>query len=151
MVCLLAVAQADDEDPDEEGKRCVNTRSILDTDIINDSNIVFRLQGNRYYRNSLPRRCYGLSRERRFSYTSRTGNLCANDLINVLDDPGFGMASGRACRLGRFRPTTREEIAEFEGRLHAPVEARAPEPPPPQEVIPDDKEDDSGDDAEEHR
>ena len=143
-VLLSAAARADDEEQDEEGRRCINTRSIRDIDVINDSTIVFHTQGNRHYRNSLPRRCYGLSRERRFSYTSRTGNLCANDFINPLDDIGSGLISSRSCRLGRFQPTTEEEIADFEERLSAPVEARPPEPPPPQEVIPDDDEDADG-------
>lgn len=146
---LLADDEREQDEIDrEEGIRCIQTRSIRSTDVLNDSNIVFRMQGNRYYHNTLPRRCNGLSRERRFSYTTHSQSLCANDLITILSDSGFGMLDGRSCRLGRFRPTTKEDIADFKERMRAPPKARPPEPPPPQEVIPDDDELKDADEAE---
>ena len=138
-VALLAFASQAEEETDEDGLRCINSRSIRSTDVINDSNIIFEMQGKKLYQNTLPRSCRGLSREERFSYTTHTRSLCANDLITVLNDSGMGMIEGRACKLGRFRPTTEEEVGEFVQRLYAPPEARMPEPPPPREVVSEDE------------
>lgn len=136
---LLAGEESEQDDVDrEEGARCIRSRSIRSTDVINDNNIVFKMQGNKYYHNTLPRTCTGLSRERRFSYTTYSQSLCANDLITIITDSGIGMIDGRSCKLGRFRPTSKEDVADFYERLHAPPKARPPEPPPPQEVISDD-------------
>lgn len=138
---LLADGEGEQDEADlEEGVRCIQTRAIRSTDVINDSNIVFRMQGNRYYHNTLKRRCTGLSRERRFSYTTHLQSLCANDLITVMSDSGIGMIDGRSCKLGRFRPTTKEDVADFYRRINAPPKAIPPEPPPPQEVVPDEDE-----------
>lgn len=142
LMLLAAPAQADEEedspfDDDPEAKRCINTTSIRSTDVIDDNNIAFHMRGSKVYLNILPRRCTGLGRERRFSYTTSVGSLCSSDMIRILQDGGGGIMQGRSCRLGVFHPTTKEGLDAVSERNAAPPEAREPSMPEPQEIIPD--------------
>ena len=96
----------------EESARCVNSRTIKRTSVIDDRNIVFYMRGSTIYLNVLPRECRGLSHQRRFSYTTVTRSLCNSDSIRVLRETGFGLEEGRSCRLGLFHPTTDEQISD---------------------------------------
>ena len=73
----------------EESARCVNSRTIKRTSVIDDRNIVFYMRGSRIYINVLPRECRGLSHQRRFSYTTVTRSLCNSDSIRILRETGF--------------------------------------------------------------
>ncbi len=113
-ICALAVLPAAAEDVDSGAEwdtvRCINSRVVRGTDVIDDRNIVFRMTGRKIYLNTLPSPCRGLSRERRFSYVVHTSSLCERDHIRILEDSGFGLHEGRACRLGRFRPVTEDDL-----------------------------------------
>lgn len=94
---------------DREGERCINTRNIRDTDIIDERTILFRLRGNDYYVNYLRNACRGLLREERFSYRTSGGRLCSVDTIRVLEQFGGFIQEGMSCGLGMFYPVTEEE------------------------------------------
>lgn len=110
----IATLQADEEDAEDDSKRCLNARSIRRTEVIDDNHIVFEIQGRRLFLNVLPRSCKGLSQDRRFSYEISTRSLCARDKIRVLREAGNTVYEGKSCSLGRFEPVTVEELVDFE-------------------------------------
>ena len=123
----LASALAD-EAPEEGGERCVNMRTVSRTVIIDDQTILFYMRGGLIYRNYLPRRCSGLAREKRFSYSTTISRLCDIDTITVLYNQGMGLSSGASCGLGKFYAISRDEAQA----LKEPPDIE-PEPLPPPE------------------
>ena len=143
VLCVPVVSPASDEAVDDgETIRCINSRTIRSTDVINDSNVVFHMQGRKIYLNTLPRSCRGLSRERRFSFVTHTRSLCESDRISVLKDSGLGVYEGRSCKLGRFQLATEQDIADFYKQLHPIPEPKPVDPPPVQDVMSDEADDD---------
>lgn len=108
------VYELDEEDfaIDREGERCINTRNIRSTDVLDDRTILFRMRGRDYYVNYLRNDCPGLVREERFSYRTTGGRLCQVDTIRVLEQFGGFIQEGMSCGLGVFYPISEEE-AEF--------------------------------------
>ena len=108
--CILplspfAPALADaDEPPEEGGERCIDTRRISNTQIIDKQNILFHMRDRTIYHNELPRSCPGLRRGKTISYRTSISRLCGNDFITLLDSYGMGMSRGASCGLGKFRP-----------------------------------------------
>ena len=117
-----------DEAPIEEGERCLSSRSISRTEVIDDQNVLFFVRGSAIYLNHLPKTCPRLALERRFIYETSVGRLCESDHITVLMDGGFAAVAGHHCRLGRFHPISREQVQA----LMEPPELQ-PEPLPPAE------------------
>lgn len=129
--CALGLAPAvlTLADEVEDGERCVDTRRISSTEIIDDQNILFHMRGHRIYLNTLPYRCSSLARENRFSYRTTISRLCDNDLITVLYESGIGLTSGPSCGLGLFRPISRDEADALKGKPEIQAEPiPAPEP-----------------------
>lgn len=128
--CLMAAgpSPADEleDDADDNSIRCINTRSLKTTEVVNDSNLLFYMTGKTVYLNILPRECRGLSRERRFSYSTNGRSLCSSDAIRILSDSGGSLHEGRLCRLGRFYLTSKEEIAEARERGSQSPRAKPP-------------------------
>ncbi len=89
---------------------------------------------------TLTKTCKGLSDERRFTYGSYTRSLCEFDRISVLKDSSFGAYEGRACKLGRFRLVTEDDVAYLFDPRHGVPEAERVDPPPVTELILDDPE-----------
>jgi len=81
----------------ENGKRCIDLSRIRETDVIDDQTILFRMNGNKTYRNRLPHRCPMLGVADGFSYRTSLHRLCNVDGIRVLR---YGMT----CSLGLFEP-----------------------------------------------
>lgn len=114
LTCWIAPAvSADEESAEPETLRCINARSIRRTEVINDDYVVFWVQGRRLYLNELPKSCIGLSQDRRFSFETTTRSLCARDKIRVLKESARGIYEGRSCSLGRFRPTSVDDLGAF--------------------------------------
>lgn len=101
---------------DRTPRDCIVVSSIDETDALDDQNLVFKMRGDRIFKNHLPRRCPGLERENRIAYQTRGGRLCSIDTITVLEQSGIGFRNGFTCRLGEFVPMSPEEIEEFELR-----------------------------------
>jgi hypothetical protein len=112
-----AVTRADDEGTfNRTPHDCVITQSIARTEILDDQTIIFYMRGkNVAYRNDLPKKCPGLKRWDRFSYTVTAGRLCSIDMITVLENSVFGTGFDRGftCRLGEFHPLSPEDIASL--------------------------------------
>ena len=108
------VYELDEEDfaIDREGERCINTRNIRNTDILDARTILFRMRGGDYFVNYLRHDCRALVREERFSYRTTGGRLCQVDTIRVIEQFGGFIQEGMSCGLGAFYPITEEE-AEF--------------------------------------
>jgi hypothetical protein len=120
---LLAAAAALGQDGDEEEgaldrtpEDCIIVSRIDQTDAIDDQNIIFRMRGDRVYRNTLPRKCPGLARENRISYKTTASRLCSVDTITVLEDFGVGFRPGFTCRLGEFVPLSEAEVEDIDLR-----------------------------------
>lgn len=96
---------ADDAKP-VEGKSldCLQINQIKRTRIIDDQNIVFATNGNRFYNNHLAQKCSGLKSADKFRYKTSQSVLCNVDTITVLHDAGSGMMDGATCGLGTFTP-----------------------------------------------
>lgn len=87
-----------------EPVNCVSLSRIRSTDVIDDSNIDFKMAGGKTYRNSLPYSCPGLKFEDRFSYKTSISQLCSVDIIRVLNNYGGHLSEGAGCGLGKFQP-----------------------------------------------
>ena len=113
---LLAVATiGTQEAAGQEPRRCLALSSIDRTEVIDDRTIAFYLIDGRVYLNRLDRACRNLDRNRPFSYATSTGQLCAIDVINVIEDLGALSNFGDTCGLGEFSPTDEEEIEALLG------------------------------------
>ena len=114
LACLLnlsaAVSSLADEVKVENARKCINTRIVTRTEVVDDLSILFFMRGKTVYLNILSRQCRGLSRDRRFSYSTSVGRLCNLDTIRILLDSGIGLQEGRSCRLGYFHPVAKEDI-----------------------------------------
>ncbi|RMF98919.1 MAG: hypothetical protein D6727_01565 [Gammaproteobacteria bacterium] len=114
---LLAVAPgAGAGERDEEAQplppgtqKCVNITRIRKTRIIDDSTILFYMQGGKVYVNHLPRRCSGLRSAGSFSYKTSVSSLCDVDIITVIR-PTTPVVRGPSCGLGTYQPISEEEI-----------------------------------------
>ena len=88
ILLLGATAVYSDEQVDgvdDEPRRCINTGSILRTRIIDDSNIVFIMRGDKMYLNTLRKPCSGLARGGSFYYATPTRSLCEMQRIGYAD------------------------------------------------------------------
>ncbi len=134
--CLLILAPAaltlaqDEGDVDEGGERCIDTRRISTTRIIDNQNIQFYMRDRTIYNNELPRRCPGLRRGKTISYRTTISRLCSTDFITLLDNYGMGLSRGASCGLGKFRPISKEEAQALRGGEETEIE---PKPVPPAE------------------
>lgn len=120
-LCPFATVSSQDADAYEPA-RCISVSRIDDTEVIDARTIVFYLRGRDIYVNRLDRACARLDREQRFSYRVTTGQLCANDLITVIEDSVLGIAPGVSCSLGVFRAADEEMVEMLKGEQE-PAEA----------------------------
>jgi len=130
LACLLGLPTImpsfAEEVDDDNSRRCVNIRKLKRTEVVEDQHILFYMFGKTIYVNVLERRCGGLARERRFSYSTYGGSLCSFDTIEVLSDFGGDLHTGASCRLGRFVLTSEEEIEAAREKSLEPAEIVAP-------------------------
>ncbi len=83
---------------------CISLSRIQESRVRNDNVIDFKVSGNKWYRNTLPRGCPSLGFEERFSYATSINQLCSTDIIHVLQSYGSGVHQGAGCGLGKFQP-----------------------------------------------
>lgn len=96
-------------DPALPFENCISASRIDNTKVLDQQNILFFMRGGEIYRNFLPRRCPGLDHREAFSYRSTASQLCAIDVITVLETSGFGPRPGANCGLGNFYPISELE------------------------------------------
>jgi hypothetical protein len=90
---------------------CIQLSSIRESRVRSDSVIDFRLNGNKWVRNTLPNSCPSLGFEERYSYETSLNQLCSVDIIHVLHSYGGGLDRGASCGLGKFQPVEIEKTA----------------------------------------
>lgn len=83
---------------------CLNIGGIGDSNVRDDRTIDFEYTGGKTYRNTLTPGCNRLSFEEAFTYNTSLHQLCANEIIYVLDSVGGELERGAACSLGEFVP-----------------------------------------------
>ena len=80
---------------------CLRLSDISSTEVHGDQVIDYTVLGGKVYRNTLPYSCPGLGFEERYLHKSYGGDICAIDLITVLQSPG--LMHGATCGLGEFQ------------------------------------------------
>ena len=128
-----SILAQDDGDVDEGGERCIDTRRISTTRIVDKQNILFYMRGGDIYHNELPRECMGLRSGKTISYRTSLSRLCSNELITMLENFGTGMSRGPSCAIGKFRPVTKEEADAIRQGPDADIEPEPIEPATPEE------------------
>jgi len=91
---------------DGPAQRCIALSSIERTEVVDDSTILFRMRNGDVYRNVLRATCRTLKDREQFAYRVNAAQLCAMDLITVLETHGLGLAPGPSCSLGSFEPVS---------------------------------------------
>jgi len=81
---------------------CIPIGQIRQSNVRSDRVIDWRMTDNRWYRTVLPQSCPMLGFEQRFAYSTSLTQLCAQDIITVLQGPQA--QPGAACGLAPFRP-----------------------------------------------
>lgn len=114
----------EDDDEDRGPRKCIPTRKLTSTAVIDERNILFIMIGKTIYHNILPKQCRGLGRQG-FTYGNLAGSLCNLDTIQIIQSPHGTL--GRLCRLGDFHPVTNEELpALVNGILKPPTSSPLP-------------------------
>lgn len=90
---------------------CMNLRRINSIDAVDERTLLIRSGMNDYYVSDLSSRCTGsTSTFNRFEIRSTIGNLCRNDIINIVDN-NTGLLSG-SCGMGSFEKLTKKKAEE---------------------------------------
>lgn len=145
LLGLLAIPpaiadQEEDELDDVNVKNCIRMRSIQNSRIMDDRNIIFVMAGSKNYHNILPRECHGLKREGRFGYESSSGSLCSHDNIRILYQGGRGLQQGNSCRLGKFHLISDEDVDALMESETEPLQAEPIPLPEPEDMSGDSEE-----------
>lgn len=93
-----------DATPTGKAVDCIPISQIQESRVRSDSIIDFRVNGKKWFRNTLPNSCPSLGFEQRFSYRTSTSQLCSVDTIAVLQSYGGTLQEGARCGLGKFQP-----------------------------------------------
>ncbi|MEL6113459.1 MAG: hypothetical protein AAFR20_11715, partial [Pseudomonadota bacterium] len=94
-----------------EFQSCLNLRRIAQIKPLDAHYFLVRVNGGRRYLNIVTNGCRGAARSsNRIQYTTSTGRLCRNEIINVVDNT-TGVLSG-SCGLGSFERLERKEENE---------------------------------------
>ncbi len=120
--CLAGTVRA--EDANLSGARpesCISLTRIKSSEVIDRSHMVFTMSNGSMYLNTLPYPCPGLSRNTPYLHRTSLNEICDLDIITVLNEGGGGFMPGASCGLGKFVPTSKEEVAALKEQLKAPA------------------------------
>jgi hypothetical protein len=129
-------------------ERCINVRSIRDTDILDERHIVFEVAGGKLYLVQFKRRCYDLRPSATLFFEPRGNRLCQLDMIRASRSFGIGPPDmGIPCSIPGFIEITPEQVALLREALKA--RRKAPSAPPaeeepPVEPVPESESDEAG-------
>ena len=128
LACLLSLSagrpSVADDVKSENSQKCISTRTLKSTRIVDDRNILFFRPGKTVYLNILPKACPGLSKYGLFTYGGMAGNVCARDTIRVIDNNNG--SPGRACLLGYFHKMNKDDLPGLFESRQRPIELIAP-------------------------
>lgn len=136
LCCQSLTAFAADERNDQDAERCIPLRNIVTTDVVDDSNILFYMRGDKVYLNQLSHRCPGLRSEKTFMYRTSLSELCDLDIVTVLYNRGFGFTPGASCGLGRFYPISKDEAKAMKDAAPDVKGKELPTPEPEEVGVP---------------
>jgi hypothetical protein len=88
-------------------------RSIKQTKVLDDQNILFYTNNNKNYKNHLPYPCSGLASANSFMYRTSESKLCNVDIITVLEKFGGNFTQGASCGLGVFEALDQQQLDEL--------------------------------------
>lgn len=87
-----------------EMKNCVSPSRLNQSQILDNKHILFKVSPRRGYLNTLPRECRPLKFHDTIKYTVRGGQLCSNDIFQVLDQD---LRTFSSCSFGKFEKVER--------------------------------------------
>lgn len=120
---------------DSSSVECVSLTRVTRTEVLDEQTILFHMRGQKTYSNHLPRECPGLDEQTRFTYKTTSNQLCSNDTITLFER-GAQLSPGITCRLGKFVPSSAEEVVDLtvdenrRGARRNAIEVRRAELPP---------------------
>lgn len=85
-------------------RTCVPLSQLRTSRVRSDRAIDFESSGGTAYRVVLSQSCPGLGFEERFTYSTSLTQLCAQDIITVLQGSGSNLMRGASCGLAPFQP-----------------------------------------------
>lgn len=85
-----------------EPRTCVPINQLRNSIVRSDRVIDWQTNGRLMYRTVLPQSCPQLGFEQRFTYSTSITQLCAQDIITVLQGPSI--QPGASCGLAPFQP-----------------------------------------------
>ncbi len=85
-------------------RQCLPLRDMQESRPFENGAIMVRTGANRWFRNDLADTCPALDRNRTIVFRSTVGQMCENDIVDVVDP--VSRQSWGFCRLGRFTPVT---------------------------------------------
>ena len=89
---------------------CIDLIRIQDSDIIDNSHMLFRMVNGDLYLNTLPHACPGLRKNDPYMLRTSLNRMCDLDIITVLYTNGWGFTPGASCGLGMFEKVTEEQV-----------------------------------------
>ncbi len=92
-----------------EARRCLMTRNIQETRMIDARTLLVRESASRWFRVTLPAACPGIGDNRTIVWRSPQHQACAGDPFEVID-PISGITYG-ACTLGDFQPVDNRRLS----------------------------------------
>lgn len=101
--------KASDPESYAETERCISTREIRNTEILDQQHLVFELTGNRLYLVQFQYTCPGLRRGASIIYESRNNRLCRLDQIRAFE-PGPAIPNP-PCSVPGFMPVEEGQVA----------------------------------------
>jgi len=107
--------KASDPESYAETERCLFTREIRSTEILDEQHLVFQLSGKRLYLVQFQYTCPGLRRGVSIVYESYNSRLCRLDQIRAFE-PGPAIPNP-PCTLPGFMPVEKEQVAQLRESL----------------------------------
>lgn len=118
--CLIGTVHADDADlSGARSESCISLVRIKSSEVLDRSRMVFTMNNGSMYLNTLPYPCPGLRRDTPYLHRTSLNEICDLDIITVLNEGGGGYMPGASCGLGKFVPTSKEEVAALKEQLKA--------------------------------
>jgi hypothetical protein len=108
--------QASDPEAYGETVRCIQTRSVRSTTVLDDQHIIFRLSGSKYYLVQFKHRCPRLRRGSALIYETRISQLCRLDQVRASNSAGSGDV-GPPCMIPGFIEVTDQQASLLEETL----------------------------------
>ena len=105
------------EDYGEE-VRCVSTRRIRGTEVIDDRHVAFQIDRGQYLLVQLAYPCPMLRRGQPIMYEPTGNRLCQNDTLRAVSDFG-GMRPGPICPIPGFQTVSKEQLHMIKDALKA--------------------------------